>query len=156
VTIQDLGSIGELIAAGATIATLLYLALQLRENATAIRAEARRAHRSTASNANSMIAQDSKVAALFNSGLRDFDGLPPDEHTQFAFLLSEIITTQQSIYEEVESGILDESHFESSETAMGPLIRSTGGRQWWAKYGSGYSVGFRDFVDNQILREPTS
>ena len=31
-TISDLGSIGELIAAAATVATLLYLALQVRAN----------------------------------------------------------------------------------------------------------------------------
>jgi hypothetical protein len=32
VTIQDLGSIGELIAAIATVATLVYLAIQIRQN----------------------------------------------------------------------------------------------------------------------------
>jgi len=32
ITIQDLGSIGELIAAIATIATLAYLAIQIRQN----------------------------------------------------------------------------------------------------------------------------
>ena len=31
-TIQDLGSIGELIAAVATLATLVYLAVQIRQN----------------------------------------------------------------------------------------------------------------------------
>ena len=31
-TIQDLGSIGELVAAIATIATLVYLAIQIRQN----------------------------------------------------------------------------------------------------------------------------
>ena len=42
-TIQDLGSIGELIAAIATVATLIYLAVQIRANTTALRIEARRA-----------------------------------------------------------------------------------------------------------------
>ena len=42
-TIQDLGNIGELVAAVATFAALLYLALQLRENTQAVRGEARRA-----------------------------------------------------------------------------------------------------------------
>ena len=37
VTIQDLGSIGELVAAAATIATLAYLAAQVRQNTRALR-----------------------------------------------------------------------------------------------------------------------
>ena len=36
-TIQDLGGIGELIAAVATIATLAYLAIQVRQNTRALR-----------------------------------------------------------------------------------------------------------------------
>src|SRR5262245_46033058 len=37
VTIQDLGSIGELVAAAATVATLAYLAIQVRQNTRALR-----------------------------------------------------------------------------------------------------------------------
>ena len=37
-TIQDLGSIGELIAAIATVVTLAYLALQIRQNTISTRA----------------------------------------------------------------------------------------------------------------------
>ncbi len=36
-TIQDLGSLGELIAAVATVATLVYLALQIRQNTHTLR-----------------------------------------------------------------------------------------------------------------------
>ena len=38
-TFQDLGSIGELIAAVATLITLAYLALQLKQNTTALKSQ---------------------------------------------------------------------------------------------------------------------
>ena len=38
-TIQDLGSLGELIAAVATVATLVYLAIQLKQNTLALRSQ---------------------------------------------------------------------------------------------------------------------
>ena len=38
--IQDLGSIGELIAALATLATLVYLATQIRQNTNQLKGEA--------------------------------------------------------------------------------------------------------------------
>ena len=39
-TIQDLGSLGELIAAIATVATLIYLATQLRQNSNQLKGDA--------------------------------------------------------------------------------------------------------------------
>ena len=153
-TIQDLGSIGELIAAIATIVTLLYLALQLRENTTAIRGEARRASRSSSGNANLAIAQDIKVAALFNAGLRDFDSLSPDEHTQFAFLLAEIVSAQQASHEEVVAGILPKEHLSTLADSLGPLIGSPGGHKWWKRYRRGYPSEFRKYVDDEILPRP--
>jgi hypothetical protein len=39
-TIQDLGSIGELVAAIATVATLVYLALQIRQNTESVKLSA--------------------------------------------------------------------------------------------------------------------
>ena len=47
-TIQDWGSIGELIAAVATVLTLIYLALQIRANTAAVKAESRRREVDTA------------------------------------------------------------------------------------------------------------
>jgi hypothetical protein len=38
-TIQDLGSLGELIAAVATVATLVYLSIQLKRNTRAQRSQ---------------------------------------------------------------------------------------------------------------------
>ena len=40
-TLQDMGSIGELLAAVATIATLIYLARQLRANTAAVKGDSR-------------------------------------------------------------------------------------------------------------------
>ena len=107
VTIQDLGSIGELLAAVATIATLIYLARQLRANTAAVQGDARRAHRAASNATNLLIASDPGVAALFNSGLRDFDALTPEQHTQFGFLMAELIGTWEIAHQEFEAGIVD-------------------------------------------------
>ena len=38
-TVQDLGSLGELIAAVATVTTLVYLAIQLKQNTRELRSQ---------------------------------------------------------------------------------------------------------------------
>jgi hypothetical protein len=150
VTIQDLGSIGELLAAAATIATLIYLARQLRANTAAVQGDARRAHRAASSATNLAIASDTEVAALFNVGLKDFSALSPEHHTQFAFLMTELIGSWQAAHEEFESGIVDERPLQRQSAAHAPFLRMAGGRRWWDKYRNAYPPEFRDFVDAQI------
>ena len=130
-TIQDLGSVGELLAAVATIATLIYLARQLRANTAAVQGDSRRAHRAGASAANLLIASDTKVAALFNLGLRDFGALQEDEHTQFAFLMAELFGAWEAVHQEFEAGILDEHLILSIGNSHLPFLRAPGGRKWW-------------------------
>ena len=43
-SLQDIGSIGELVGAIATVATLFYLAVQIRQNTAQLRESARAAH----------------------------------------------------------------------------------------------------------------
>jgi hypothetical protein len=69
VTIQDVGSIGELIAAIATVATLAYLAFQIRSNTIAMKAEARRGARIDASAVTRLIAGSGETAELLRKGL---------------------------------------------------------------------------------------
>ena len=67
VTIQDLGSLGELIAALATLVTLFYLALQIRANTVLAKAEAKRGQQS-ASAASSLGGTRITFLPSFNSG----------------------------------------------------------------------------------------
>jgi hypothetical protein len=150
VTLQDLGSIGELLAAIATIATLIYLARQLRANTAAVEGESRRAHRVALSGANLAIASDSKVAALFNAGLRDFDSLQPEQHTQFAFLMAEMIAAWEASHEEVETRLVDNRQLEAIAVPYLVFLRTSGGRKWWESYRGSYPQSFRDYVDGRL------
>jgi len=69
VNFEALGGIAELLAALATIATLFYLAVQIRGGTIVARAEAQRESQSGAVSAQLAIAQDPNLAALLHKGL---------------------------------------------------------------------------------------
>ena len=152
-TIQDLGSIGELLAAIATIVTLVYLARQLRANTAAVRADARRANRAGSNATNLLIAGDPAVAAMFNDGLRDMDALPPEQRTQFGFLMAELIGSAQLTHAEFEAGIIDEGPLESVFPAYLNFLRTRGGRQWWSTYRDTFPPTFQAYLDAQLERQ---
>lgn len=99
-SIHDLGSIGELVATIATVATLIYLALQIRENTMALRVEARRSEMQGASAYTSAIVGSPEVARILNAGLVDPTSLRPEEVTRFSFLLGNFLGAEAGAFEE--------------------------------------------------------
>jgi len=87
VTIQDLGSIGELIAAMATVLTLAYLAMQIRQNTTMARAAGASSYAESLDTVPAILAQDPEARRVYFQGLKDYQSLAGDEMLQFELLL---------------------------------------------------------------------
>ena len=64
-TVQDLGSIGEFVAAIATVATLIYLSVQIRSSNRLARAEASRAPNSDLNAINAAFGTDAAFRTAF-------------------------------------------------------------------------------------------
>ncbi len=108
-TIQDLGSLGELIAAIATVATLIYLAIQIRASNRLARAEASRTPNSDLNSINSAFGPDPAFRLAIRSALtgairtefEESDRIPLD------FYLISITNLQEQLAREIREGILD-------------------------------------------------
>jgi hypothetical protein len=152
VTIQDLGSLGELIAAVATVATLIYLALQIRGNTLVSKAEASRASRDASNAANLAVVQDGEVARIFLTGLSEPSKLDPEEWVRFSFLLGGLLTSSGAVHDEVSVGILSEDLPLNPEFMIKMFLGTPGGQKFWNQFRQGYSKGFREYAD-RILAE---
>ena len=82
--LEDLGNIGELTAAIATIATLVYLALQIRQNKDVAKISAGQAILSSLNEAFQLASSTPQTARVLILGQSDFETLPDDEKAQFA------------------------------------------------------------------------
>lgn len=151
VNVQDLGSIGELVAAIATVITLGYLALQIRGNTRAMRAEARRSAKLQVSPVNLAISQNKDLASVFRRGMESFDSLQPDEQIQFMLLITDYVSVADSAYSETKSGLYGEADFHTTWDGVKGLLQSPGGRQVWEMQRSHIgSYEFRKFVDAEL------
>ena len=108
-TLQDLGSIGEFVAAVATVATLIYLAIQIRTSNRLSRAEASRAPNSDLNSLNAAFGTD----PVFRAGMRQvLNGakrgeLDPDQRIVVDFHMISVTNTQDQLWREIKAGILD-------------------------------------------------
>ena len=82
-TVQDLGSIGEFVAAIATLATLIYLALQIRQNTKTVRASAHHAMTESATSIAFEFARTENAQILLKGG-RAHGDLTAESATELA------------------------------------------------------------------------
>jgi hypothetical protein len=106
VTIQDLGSIGELLAAIATIATLAYLAVQLKQSTASTRASSAAAHSEANRNMNLVMAQDAGLTSLYWSGLANRSALGDEDRKRFDFVLGSHIMSFEQMWQFRRDGVV--------------------------------------------------
>jgi hypothetical protein len=109
VTIQELGSIGEFVAAIATIATLAYLAIQIRSSNRLARAEASRSPNSDLNSLNASFGTNPAFLAAVRQVLSGAtrDELEPVERTLLDYYLISLTNIQEQLAREIREGILD-------------------------------------------------
>ena len=149
-TIQDLGSIGELLAAIATIATLIYLALQIRGSAAATRAEARRSMDLDSHEAIRRIAGDRELAQLFMLGLGKPDALNPEQAFRFRLCLSPFFSTIDTAWKEVRLRTMSEEELSDIFHFRLQFFQTRGGKAWWQENSGIFSEEFRKYFESQL------
>ena len=145
--IQDLGSLGELVAAIATVATLGYLAIQIRQNTTQSRAYTQRDLLTEIAKDNEKSARN---PALTRKGLVGYSALTDDEKIEFADLMLSMAVRFEASLRLYRDGLLDELLFEGHRRWVLAWLTTPGGREWWASVREYYSEDARQFFDKEL------
>ena len=105
-TLQDLGNIGEFVSAIAVVASLVYLAFQIRQNTRqitqntqAVELSAIEALMSAASDSRRSVIENEDVARIYHHGLSDCEGLSEIDQTRFRVLMVSVFRAFQSSYQ---------------------------------------------------------
>jgi hypothetical protein len=132
-SLQDIGSIGELIGALATVATLAYLALQIRQNTNATRAATHHAVLTDwRQQQRESYATHHDNVEIWARGLTDFHALPPPDQRVFFFLgASEAHFIEDLIHQRAFGNVPDDL-FESWMGYFVSVVRTPGGAVWWS------------------------
>jgi hypothetical protein len=106
---QDLGSLGEFVAAIATVATLIYLAVQIRASNRLARAEASRMPNSDLNSLNAAFGTDPTFRVAIHRVLTGAsrDELEQSDRTLLDYYLISITNIQEQLAREVREGVLD-------------------------------------------------
>jgi len=154
VTIQELGSIGEFVAAIATIATLIYLALQIRHSSTLSRSAA---HQEVLTSHRELLRQlltlNPELEEIQFRGMRSFASLEPGDQRRFHHVMVEFMLHCQNVMQLREKGILDRQEAAVWVGFTLQLLRMPGSGEWWESAKGIVNPDFRAEMDH-LLQEP--
>jgi hypothetical protein len=149
VTLQDLGSIGEFLGALGVIISLIYLAVQIRQNTRSLRASTQQAVLDTQSNFSMLLLHNDNVARVFRVGIEDLGELSDDERIQLDTLLITAFRIFQNLYLQHESSMIEEELWDGYRRNMLWYMRRPGVLDWWKSRKGLYSPAFVAFLQGE-------
>jgi hypothetical protein len=136
-----IGAIGEIVAAAAVLITLIYLAVQIRQNTNQMersdRAARGQSYQDLLTGLQSHLAPlalDESTSDLFHRGLKNFESLNGLEQFRFNWLMGGHIVTNENVFYQREEGMLSEERSEQLFQSLQWFFVNPGFRSWWKSY----------------------
>lgn len=134
-SIIELGALGEFVGAIAVVITLIYLAVQLRQNTASVRNNSYQAWASGLSACFLTVCRNDNLSSAMNKGFQDSRNLTEDNWIQFLLWHQALLHTTESTYLMYKSGSIDESVLNHELERAAAILRFPGTRQWWESGG---------------------
>ena len=146
-----IGAIAELVGAAGVIATLGYLALQVRQNTISTRTSSYQAVVEAISEWTRALGMEPGVAQMFVTGLSNIDALSQEERTRFGFILIALFRNFENVFYQHQHGVVDDTIWEGWSFRIRSNFAAPGVQVWWKTARLAYSVPFRKFLEENPL-----
>ena len=147
-TLNDIYLISQIVAALLVAPTLLYLALQVRQNTMQMRANANHQYLEVSKDLNLALIQNTQTASVYRRGCEDFNALNEDEKTQFFFYVGQYFQTFSNMYDLWKSRALPDSSWHIIRKHIISMMAMPGTRHVWDSWAStGLTASFVHYVD---------
>ncbi len=153
-TLQDWGALGELLGGFAVLATLVYLARQIRQNTAMITAQAVQASVDATQRVLLFRAEHPHMRAILRKA-RSGEEMSTDEFEVMVSYLQAAFMNFQARLQHNTRGVFDASVNESYELILTDYLQQEYVRRWWTRARSLYGRDFRIHVDELVKRIET-
>ena len=149
-TLQDLGSIGEFVAAIATLATLFYLAMQIRQNTRALRAGTFQQVVDSFAVISESASHDRELLKVLVKIGQDPSSLSEVDELQYSMFLISFFRRGENIHFQYTQGALAPEEWEGIRNSLLAIFGSPVARAWWPENQYRFSEAFCEFVKENL------
>jgi len=151
-----LGAVAELLGAIGVIASLFYVAAQIRRNSSALEAATNQAVSDSTQDRLLAAAQNPSLAAALANARNDFDGLSPTERVQLAFFTRATFRGIQNVFFQHQQGLLSEAAWGDYEVIIRNNLSRPDVPVWWPTERDSYDEAFAEYVDRMLAEAPAA
>jgi hypothetical protein len=141
----------------AVVVSLIYLAVQIRQNTRQVQQSVELERAAAIKGANNLepsmlaIAQDPGLARIFREGLADYSALKGDERLRFTMVMGAIVATFDTrLSEQMILGIHGGPSLGDQVQSLRRFLGTPGGHEWWRRHSAEYSPVFQEFVKEHV------
>ncbi len=149
-TIQDWGAIGEILGAIATVATLIYLATQLRQNTRALQATSMDSTTQAANDIRASLFMDRGITEIYRKGLQNIEDLDETDRERFRLIMTNALWAFWNTYTQSQLG--GRQSWNSQKNIARRFLSQPGGVWFWQNYRTEFEPEFQAEIDN-ILKQ---
>ncbi len=145
-TIQDWGAVGEILGAIATIATLIYLAMQIRQNTQALQAASMDSTIQAANDIRSNLFLDPEITDIYRKGLQNIEDLDEIDRERFRLIMTNALWALWNTY--TQSRLGGRQSWDSQRNIARRFLSQPGGVWFWENYGNEFEPDFQSEIDS--------
>ena len=151
-SVQDLGSIGELVAAIATIATLFYLALQIRHNSKIGRVNVEQGTFETQTSLYHLILNNPELIDLAH-GFFEGDEVDEKDLGRLQNLMMYGLEVHQHWFGQHKLGLLEQDALDSNWVKLLIWVGNEPGYAWFQRNKHHFRADFVSYVENRLQED---
>ena len=153
---EAIGAVAELLGAVAVLATLVYLARQIRQSRDAVESASAETVLSNMNAAYQNAATSSELGRVLFAGQENMDALTDEEKGQFVFWFFGYFRTLELAYHHYLAGNFNESMWEGYARHTQSLVITSGVKQYWEMRKDVFSPEFANYIDELAKGESSA
>ena len=151
-SLNDLANIGQVIGAIAVVVSLIYVALQIRQNTSAIRSATAQSVHEHFADWYQTFATDPSLSDVGVKGLKDYGSLLESEKARFVSTFMAFLSYGQNAFLKWRQGLLSPSLWLGWEQVLMNLLGAPGGKSLWKERAYLFGEEFRRYVEDDLMK----
>lgn len=153
--LESLANLGEIIGGFAVVVSLIYLAMQVRQNTQAQQTEnfSRALERQAAM--QGVLGQDQETTRIFSQGLEDSTALTAGERVRFTWLMYELFGAFEFMFLSSRADSIPDEIWRRWCTALAWYLTFPGAQNWWRLKPTPFTDSFTAYVESVRENNPT-
>jgi hypothetical protein len=149
--LEDLGNLGDFLGGIAVIVTLVYLALQIRQNTTSVEMAMIQSTSQSFADVLDGFASDPERMRVYLAGTHDYHTLSPEERQRFAAIMGAMLHRFEGFVTLSDRGLLPPRSWDGAVNRLRGAFALPGTLAWWGRGKHVFNPRLQTWVEDEVI-----